>query len=76
MTLAELKAKLKKDPMSRAPKGTAEILNDDKLLIDVHCHVFNWRDVPKDFKGWFVSLFVSPKRLHFLGKRGTDTVLI
>jgi predicted TIM-barrel fold metal-dependent hydrolase len=66
MTLDELKAKLKKDPMSRAPQGTAEILNDDKLLIDVHCHVFNWRDVPKDFKGWFVSLFVSPKRLHLL----------
>jgi hypothetical protein len=34
--------------MERAPEGTAEILNDDKVLIDVNCHVFNWRDVSKD----------------------------
>ncbi len=38
-------------PKDRLPVGFQSKLNDNKLLIDVHTHLFNVDDVPRDYLG-------------------------
>jgi predicted TIM-barrel fold metal-dependent hydrolase len=39
------------DPMSRVPIQMRKILSEGEVFFDVHCHVFNYRDVPDKFLG-------------------------
>jgi len=65
------------DPMTRVPLPMKKILSEGEVFFDVHCHVFNYRDVPDKFLGIRVPnnerlLSWLEKVLHRI-KNGTDT---
>lgn len=43
--------KISMDPMKRIPGSMLKILKRDNIFFDVHCHVFNYKDVPDKFIG-------------------------
>jgi hypothetical protein len=44
------------DPFSRIPTSMLKVLSQEEVFFDVHCHVFNYRDIPDKFLGIRVPL--------------------
>ena len=42
---------ISKDPMDRVPGEMLKVLAMKKVFFDVHCHIFNYKDVPDKFIG-------------------------
>jgi len=65
------------DPMSRVPLSMKKILSEGEVFFDVHCHVFNYRDVPDKFLG--IRVPQNERLLSYLEKllhrivNGSDT---
>lgn len=56
--------------MDRVPKEMRPILDDPKVLFDIHCHVFSYKDVPNRFIGMRIPMNrrALAKIEHFLHK--------
>ena len=63
MNLSPFSHEISSDPMDRIPEAMKPILNDPKRIFDIHCHIFNFQDVPSGFIGMRI-----PMNKRFLAK--------
>ena len=56
MNLFPFSHEISNDPMDRVPEAMKPILTDPERLFDIHCHVFNFKDVPSGFIGMRIPM--------------------